>query len=190
PAAGPRRGPPPAQPPPGGARPARRRRRAHHPVEPAALHLPGQAGVQDTPADLPRGEARQARRQPERASPRWGHPAEQAQGAAAASGGHAGLAPAVAPAAATPGAAAGRLGLARDLAGSKRRTRDRDRKVWSGQLLVLRPEAVVYQLRQPLSHTVARLVALTHALNERCTSGRTSIQSRPSSSSARRALAT
>ena len=67
---------------------------------------------------------------------------------------------------------------------SKRRTRYRYMKVWSGQLLVLRPEAVVYQLWQPVSHTDVRLAEATQELNASCTSGRTSSQARRSASSA------
>ena len=80
--------------------------------------------------------------------------------------------------------------MARYLPRSNRRTRCRYRNVWSGQLLVLRPEAVVYQLWHPLSHTEVRLEAVTQVLNACCTSGRTSIQPRPSDSRARSAAAT
>ena len=73
---------------------------------------------------------------------------------------------------------------------SKRRTRCRYMNVWSGQLFVFRPEAVVYQLWQPVSHTDARLAFWAQALNASCTSGRTSIQARRSASSARRAPST
>ena len=51
-------------------------------------------------------------------------------------------------------------------------------------MLVLRPEAVVYQLWQPLSHTEVRLADCTQELNASCTSGRTSSQARRSAWSA------
>ena len=44
--------------------------------------------------------------------------------------------------------------------------------MWSGQLLVLRPEAVVYQLWHPVSHTEVWEAASTQRLNSCCTSGR------------------
>ena len=80
--------------------------------------------------------------------------------------------------------------MARYLPRSKLRTRCRYMNVWSGQLLVLRPEAVVYQLWHPLSHTEVWLDAATQVLKARYTSGRTSIQPRPSDSRACSAAAT
>ena len=91
-------------------------------VQPCALHRPGQRRVQAAPAELPHPEAQD----------RGWH----AQPPASAAGGHAALAPAM----------AGRFGMTRYAARSKRRIRYRYMNVWSGQLLVLRPEAVVYQL--------------------------------------------
>src|SRR5262249_20758992 len=136
---------------------------------------PGQRRVEDTPADLPYPRAHQCRWQAHAARARRALPA-----AAAGRGGHA------RPAA----AAAGDFGMAPDLPRANRRARGRYRNVWSGQLLVLRPEAVVHQLWHPDSHTEVWLETATQVLNARCTSGRTSIQRRPSDSSARSAAAT
>jgi hypothetical protein len=56
--------------------------------------------------------------------------------------------------------------------------------VWLGQLLVLRPDGVVYQLWHPVSHTDFLLADCTQELNASWTSGRTSSQARRSASSA------
>ena len=91
-------------------------------VQPGALHLPRQSRVEAAPAELPYPEAHHRRR--------------HAQPPDSAAGDHAALVP----------ARAGRSGMTRYAARSKCRTRYRYKNVWSGQLLVLRPEAVVYQL--------------------------------------------
>gem|GEM_PF-3890377 len=91
-------------------------------VQPRTLHRPGQSRVEAAPAELPHPKAHDRRR--------------HAQAPGSASGGHAALVPAM----------AGRCGMTWYAARSKRRTRYRYMNVWSGQLLVLRPEAVVYQL--------------------------------------------
>src|SRR5262249_23150633 len=137
-------------------RAARHRRACHEPVEAPALNLPGQLGAENAPADLPRAQAHHRRRHAD---------ADRGPRARAHD----------APALTVPAAAA-RFGMTRYRPRSKRRTRCRYRKVWSGQLLVLRPEAVVYQLWHPLSHTELRLAVPTHVLNACCTSGRTSSQ--------------
>src|SRR5262249_61692747 len=97
-----------------------------------ALHRAGQGRVEAAPAELARAEAHHRGRYPQRR--------------AGAAGGHAAAAVAV-----------GCDGMTRYAARSKRRTRYRYMNVWSGQLFVLRPEGVVYQLWHPLSHTDVRL---------------------------------
>ena len=115
---------------------ARQQERPGELVQPRALNPPGQGRVEAAPAELPRARAHDRGRHPQRR--------------ASAPGAHAAV---PRPSAGT----AARSGMTRYAARSKRRTRCRYTNVWSGQLFVFRPEAVVYQLWQPVSHTDARL---------------------------------